>query len=300
MRALLLLLLLATVSPSWGSEASISPSDVFIQAQIIEREAELIKQHLGVTQQPPALQIKIPLQPRHVWQTSYFILTKINVFRRQQGLPVNTANSVEPVLELDPAMVYEQTQRILTEIRILKTRLGIKGQVAQPEPVSGKRPIDVFNKLNVISAQWDALNGEEISPSYVFAEVLRIFADINTILQTQRIEDPTYPPGKQQHAQTQDSLNAAYELVQEVQRLQRDAGIKQTDLSVFRRPDEAQSADVFNMVGMGLAELQTIKAYLGLSQALTPPAGFYRDKTPADVHQLLRWVTYKLRLVRSL
>lgn len=292
-------LALAT-APGLAGEISISPSDVYAQARQIEKEVNLLKRHLGFSEEKPAPPVTAELKPRHVWQKSYFILAKINLFRSRNGLPVNTANSLEPVLDLDPALVYEQTQRILTEIRILKTRLGIGGRVSPLEPESGKRPIDVFNRLNYISHQWDVLNGQEIEPSYVFAEVMRIYQDVEAIMRALHLEDLSYPPAKQPEVGPADSLEAAYTMVLEMQRLQRGAGIPRTDLSVFRGESRALPSDVLNMVGMGLAELQTLKAHLDLSGELTPPAGSYRDKTPADVHQLLRWVIRKLRLIRVL
>ncbi len=299
MKHLFILLALMAWGPISGGELSIGPSDVYAQALQIEKEVNLLKRHQGIKEEKPATEIKAELQPRHVWQKSYSILTKINIFRRRNRLPVITANSLEPVANLDPALVYEQTQRILTEIHILKTRLGILGQVEATTPEAGKRPIDVFNKLNYISQQWDVLNGEEIDPSYVFAEVMRIDEDLNTIFRSLHLEDTTFPPSKTD-VQPSDSLEAAHAMVLEIQRLQRRTGIPRTDLSVFLRQGRVLPSDVFNMVGMGLAELQTLKAHLGLRGELTPPAGVYRDTSPADVHQMLRWVTRKLQLIRSL
>lgn len=282
------------------SQAEINPSDVYAQVVQIEKEIIMLKKHFGITQEKPAPPIIADLKPRHVWQKSYFILAKINLFRRKHHLPVLTINTLEPLLNLAPALVYEQALRILTEIQILKTRLNITQRISPMEKFSGKQPIDVFNKLNWISYQWDVLNGKNIDPSYVFAEVMRIYQDINSILSANYIEDTSFPPEKQLAMQPVDSLQAAFVLMEEVQRLQRNKGIPRTDFSVFRKHEQVLKSDVFNMVGMVLAELQTIKAWTGLSHVLTPPANSYQGKTPADVHQLLGWAVHKMKLIKTL
>ncbi len=48
---------------------------------------------------------------------------------------------------------------------------------------------------------------------------------------------------------------------------------------------------------MIIAELQTIKAYIGLKHYITPVATTYRDKTPAHVEQLMSWNLRKVSLI---
>jgi len=282
------------------SRADIDSSDVYAQALQIEKEINILKKHFNIKEEKPAPPIIAALKPRHVWGKSYFIAAKINLFRRKHRLPVSTVNVLEPVLNMNIALVYEQTQRILTEIQILKTRLNISQRITPVEKFTGKQPIDIYNKLNWVSYQWDVLNGKNIDLSYVFAEVMRIYEDINTILRAKHIEDTSFPPEKIPTMQAVDSLQAAFELMAEVQRIQRNMGIPRTDFSVFRKREQVLKSDVFNMVGMVLAELQTIKAWMDLNRVLTPPANSYQGKSSADVHQLLGWAIYKMQLIKTL
>jgi len=282
------------------SHADIDSSDVYAQAVQIEKEINILKKHFGIKEEKPAPPILADLKPRHVWEKSYFIAAKINLFRRKHRLPVSTVNVLEPVLNMNIALVYEQTQRILTEIKILKTRLSIRQRITPLEKFTGKQPIDVYNKLNWVSYQWDVLNGQNVDPSYVFAEVMRIYEDINSILRAKHVEDTSFPPEKISTMQPVDSLQAAFELMAEVQRIQRNMGIPRTDFSVFHTREQVLKSDVFNMSGMVLAELQTIKAWMDLNRVLTPPANSYQGKTSADVHQLLGWAIHKLQLIKTL
>ncbi|MBF0370288.1 MAG: hypothetical protein HQL52_12615 [Magnetococcales bacterium] len=281
--------------------AEISTSEVYFQAQRIVREIKLLHEHFHIPVQLTRPEpFKAALHPRQVWQKSYFILVKLNVFRAKNALPAIPPSAMEPVLHLDPALVYEQTQRVLTEIAIIKKRLDIEGSIEEPTLVIGKRPIDAFNKLHEASLAMEVLNEEVISPSHVFAEVMRIFEDVSTVLARLNLEDTSFPPAKLAAVKPKKSLIATFDLMQEIQRLQRDLGIPRTDFSAFHKKSGVAPDDVFNMVGMSLAELQTIKASLELTRTITPPARIHEAKTPAEVHQLLQWIIRKLRLIQQL
>jgi hypothetical protein len=278
----------------------ITPSEVYSQVMQIDKEVELLKKHFGIHQEKKADIYRGSLRPRHVWEKSYLVQVKINVLRKKFGLPRNQPNSIEPELNLSPGLVFEQSQRLLAELHVFKKRLGITTQVSAPQQFKGKQPIDVFNRLHHISYQLDVLNREEINPDYVFAEVMRIYEDVAMLLKTMQIRDRTYPPGKEQGIIPADSLTATFELLGEIQRLQQSANIERTDFSIFQKKDQVLPSDVFNLVSMALAELQTIKAYRGLNHYVTPPAVTHQGKNTNDVHQLLRWATRMLFQVRQL
>ena len=297
---LILFFLVASDVATTALAAEITPADVYGQAVQIEKEITLLMEHLGVKPVPPTPVIKAEIQPRHVWQKAYLLFTQINIFRHQHGLPRITPNAIEPVLNLPPGLVYEQTQRLLTELSLIKLQLGITARVSPPARVTGKTPVDVFNKLNHISRLLDALNGEDTTPTYVFAEVMRLNEDVDTILQHHHIFDNTFPPAHDTTVTPKESLDAAFALLAEVQRLQKLAGVTRADLSAFAQTDQVRPADVLNMVGMTLAELQTVKAAMDLTYAITPPAVYHEAKSAADVAQLLRWLTQKIRLIQAL
>ncbi|MBF0444042.1 MAG: hypothetical protein HQL68_00510 [Magnetococcales bacterium] len=292
------------MSVPWStSQATVeiaTPSIVFAEVLRIEKEVELIKSHLGLTESKPAIQIFAALSPRHSWQKSYIIQLKINLFRRQRGFPFLAANNLEPVLKMEPEVVYEQTQRLLTEINMLKKRLGISKIVPKQEIVPGKKPIDVFNKLNFISMQWDIINRREISPANVYAEVKRVNEDVNIILNYLNVQDVAFPPPKKSDAKPADSFKSAFKLLAEIQRLQQLAGIARVDFHDFSKIKTVLPSDVLNMVSMAIAELQVLKAHLGLITRLTTPAEQHVEKTPAEVNQFLGYVANKLQLIRSL
>ena len=295
--AVLIFYFLVSGSSVIRAEVRIDPSVVYIEVEKIGREIDLLKKHFKISQSISFTPYEANLKPKHTWQLTYIIFSKINIFRSKINLPRIMVNSMEPVLDINPLLTFEQTQRLLAEIAILKIHLGITQYISSPGKISGKQPIDVFNQLQKISLEMDLLNKELIHPTYVFSEVMRIDTDISSILRWLKLEDTSYPPAKEENVTPKDSLDATYELMEEIYRLQRILGVGLTDFSLLRRQGKILPSDVYLMVGMCLAELQPVKARMGIS-ILTPPAESYDFKTPADVHQLIQWSTKKLQLVR--
>ncbi|MCI5221699.1 MAG: hypothetical protein D3924_03205 [Candidatus Electrothrix sp. AR4] len=285
---------------AWAELTEITPSEVYSQMMQVAKEVDLLKEYFGITQEKKAVTYRGNLHPRHVWEKSYLVLIKINVLRKKFNLPRNEPNYIEPELNLSPGLVFEQSQRLLAELNVLKKRLGIKAKITPPEKYTGKQPIDVFNKLHHISCQLDVLNKEEINANYVFAEVMRIHEDAVEMINSLQIRDMTYPPGKQAEVSPAETLASTFELLSEIQRLQKSAGIERTNFSIFKKKQGVIPSDVFNIVSMALAELQTVKAYMGLNQIVTKAAVAHERKTANEVHQLLQWTTRMLSQIRQL
>jgi hypothetical protein len=86
--------------------------------------------------------------------------------------------------------------------------------------------------------------------------------------------------------------------LQKIKQLQIVSGIDFVDFSEFKK-NEATPSEVFSLTQMIIAEIQTIKAYLGI-KTITPGAEKYQEKTPIEVNQLMSWSLRKLNLINSL
>lgn len=279
--------------------SAVTPSDVYAQVNQIVKEVHTIKKHLGINKKALYFELKTQLKPRHAWQKTYEIMVKINILRSTHKLPIIQPTAMEPVLNVDPMLTFEQTQRILQELRLLKFRLGITQTITPAKSYQGKTPMDVFNLLNLVSHELDIINGNEFTPSYVFAEAMRIYDEINIILHALGIDDTTFPPFKGQNLKPRNAFNTAIKLLEQIKHLHSRVGIETIDFYVFRKED-INPGDVFGITEMILAELQVLKAYLGLRHELTPQAKYYENKTPSDVEQVLGWSLRKLYLIKSL
>ena len=296
-----LALLLGIANANIGCYAAeITPSDVYAQALRIEQETLELQRQLGITDPPEMTKpIKTELFPRHVWAKTYMVLTKITLFREQKKLPAVRPVAVEPVLNLTPFYSWAQCLRILNEIKIVEQAIGISIATPPTVPVvTGKRTVDVFNKINQISALWSVLVGGQITPPYVYAEAMRLHDDVAALLQAQDVMDSALPPVKLENATPADSLEAGFDVLREIQRLQLQAGLETINLDEFHivRQD-TRPQDVFNIIGLLLAELQMLKAKLGLRHIATPIAQYYEGKKPADVTLVLGYIANKLHLL---
>ena len=276
-----------------------TPSDVYTEALKIEQEIEIIRQHLKAPKTRIPERLDVQLKPRNAWQKTYEIFVKINILREKNGLPRIEETNLAPVKSMDPGLVHEQVKRILTELDIFKTRVEIRKQIKAVAQQHDKTPSDVYHLLDTISSQLDSINGKSFTPSFVFAQNMRILDDLNTIIAKLNINDRVEPPSRINDATPTGSFKIALEVMVEVQRLQTMAGIETIEYSALKKTN-ITAGDMFTVTGMIISGLQPIKAYLTLNHQVTPPATIYKDKRPADVSQTLGWALRKIKLIRNL
>lgn len=279
---------------------TITPSEVYAQARLIFDETHFLLKYYDIKHDHGGIisrtAIKTQLKPRNVWQITYEIAIKINILRTAHKLPTIEPVNVAPVLNLNPDLVYEQTQRILTEIKIFKHRMGIKNIKQKAKKYINKTSVDVFNLLREISASFDELNKAGFTPSYVFGETMRVYDDLTRILAHLKIKDNTIPTFRNDKATPNDAFKVSMNILAKIKKIQFSMGIEGVDFSVFKQ-DKITPSDVFTMNQMIIAELQTIKAYIGLKDYITPAATTYAGKTPVDVEQLMSWNLRKISLI---
>ena len=297
--ALLSLLLLPLLLGDASAQAgAVTPSDVYAQAVRIGAEVESLKRHFNIAGKARVRPVSGDLKPPHVWAKTYVILLKLGTLRRKHGLAYIEPVNVEPLLDMSPNQPWDMTQRILGELAILKHTLDISGRPPAAVRVSGKRPIDSYNKLRQISGELELLAGAT-TPSDVYSAAKRLDEDVNAVLRHQGLLDEAVPPPRSANPQPRDSLQAVFTLLAEIERLQRAHGLTTTDFKGFETGAETAPSDVHEMAELALAELQRFKARLGMAHAISVPGTYEENKTPADVVQLLGYVTAKLRAIAS-
>jgi len=273
-------------------EKSITPSKVYQKVMKLHEEVHLIKHYFGIEKEPELVEIKTKLLPRHVWQRTYELFVKINILREKYNLSIIEPVNMEPTLNLTSVFTYEQVLRLLQEVKILKLRLGISKESDAITPYHNKTSTDVYNLLNIISRDFDLINGKEFTPSYVFSEALRIYEDFQVIFNKLKLEDQTTPPLKDKNARVEDSYRMALELLGTIKEVEVKMGLESIDFDAFKR-NNITSSDVFEITQAILAQLQMIKAHIGLIHAITRGAQKQRDKSSADVAQMLGWLLKK-------
>jgi hypothetical protein len=263
----------------------------------IEHEIAALQRHFGSKAVArPRLQ-QADWQPRHIWHKAYGVQIQINIFRRQHGLFGIAPVALEPGVRVTAPAILGQLHRALTELRILCMLLKVETTPAPPRPPVAVELDEIQQHLTEVSNALDALNGEAISSSYVYAEAMRLESDLVLILSHLGIDDRAVPPPALAQASSNDLLRAAYDFMLEIQRLQQRLGLSTTDFSALAQGQEAQPEDTFNMLILCLAEIQPLKMRLGLAEAISPPAVYRPGKTPVQVTQLLGYMVNQMRLI---
>ena len=282
---------------------NITSNQVYTQTMRIADEIHFLLKSYGIKHDHNKaikdLKSGTTLKPRNVWQKTYEIMIKINILRVSYGLPMIEPVNIAPSLSMNHDLVYEQVQRILTEIEIFKFRVGIKSKEFKIKKYTNKTISDVYYLLNNISIALDELNKTEFTPSYVFGESIRVYDDLSMILQHLNIKDNTIPSIRNDQATPSDTFTVAMIILNKISIIQSSVGISSVDFSFFRKANPNPS-DVFTMVQMIISELQTIKSFIGLDTQITPAATQYLNKTPSDVDQLINWNLRKLELIDAL
>ncbi len=302
-----LMFVFMTPFSAYAAQGGNEPSDTLITANQVYAEVERIESDvlsiMKSRKHPSTAKIKtiaVHFKPRHVWQKTYEVLVKINIFRRAENYPTISVSALEPTKVLHPKMVFDQSQRILTELNLIKVRLNILPSSPTPpaRKITGKTSNDVYALLDKVSNDLDSLIGYGFTPSNVFSQAIRLNNDVELILQTLDVTDDSVPPLKHKNSQPADAYQAAMGLLQTVNRLQRFLSIDVSDFSSLKK-GTIRPADVFELIGLINAELQPIKFALSLPYARTPASKHYEAKTPADVEQLIGWINNRLKQVHS-
>jgi hypothetical protein len=287
---------------SLSTAKEITPNEVYAEVMQITDEIHEILKYFDVEHDHEGIikrnELNLKLEPRNVWQKSYEVMVKINILRDRHNMPIVEPVNIAPLKNLNPDLVYEQTQRILAELHIFKTRVGIADHEHKKYSFKSKTPLDVYNAIGHVSASFDELNGGGVTPSFVFGENMRVYDDITMIIEHLDIEDKTIPAKKNISATPTDTFEVGMKTLEKIKQLQISVGINFVDFSDFQK-EESTPSEVFGITQMIIAELQTLKAYLGIS-TITPAAKQYDNKTPSEVHQLMSWNLRKLELIKSL
>ena len=294
---LMLLFLVFTLSAK-----NLTVNDVYAKTEIIEQHLHFLLKYYNVKHnhlEKKHIIISSKLKPRNSWQKAYELLVKINRLRLSHELLRIEPIGMEPVENLTIGMLYGMVDRVLTEIIIFEHRKGLIPPTFKLHKGTNKNLLDIYNILSLLSLAFDELNGSTISSAYIYAETMRIYDDLTIILNHLHISDNTIPNRRLKDATIKDATNSSFKLLTNIIRLHRIVGISSIQCTEFNKVTP-EARDLYNIVGLIVAELQPLKAHLGLTKNITPSALSYENKTPADIEQLMSWNFRKLELIKSL
>ncbi|HIG30365.1 MAG TPA: hypothetical protein EYQ50_22225 [Verrucomicrobiales bacterium] len=284
----------------FGEEASLIPrpdpstettaSHSYQISEDIIAEIKLLRQASGATGVPREPGVQVKKVPFHVYAKYLEIMEKIRRTRDRMNLSEIQALSM-PTKAILPKDIQDMGQRILHELREIKTELKVTATIAPAPLPEGKSPSNVYENLGRASYLLDGIAGET-DPNDVFRNVRYVLRELTLIAnQTNiplNIEPPLMQPGKRPHDVTLEGFKNLYKLVKV------ESKLGMTGFGVPHFPSgHITPSDALDTTNMLLAELVRIKVHLHILapwEFLPVPEG----KQPSDVLVLMRQVGLSL------
>ncbi len=278
-------LLLLSLSANAVLIAEKTPSDVYIQVQLLSQDVHALRNKNHILSPWPTVIPEQGRAPRHVFQKTLEILDKINRYR------INIAHSGAitvprfPGRDITPNEVYSVVIRLRQELALL---VGENNQ----ERLNNKRifnnknitPNEVYAALSEISIALDeSLGIRGITPSEVYIrseQVLQLAIFLrNSQHLSMDVKQPERPGGRlPNHA-----LQYVNHLLMQINKAEKNLWMKPIEVPALPRR-VIFPGDVYDAMGLALAELQRIQFRLGLERSFPIPA-IAQSKTPDDVIQ---------------
>lgn len=275
------LAVLTVVSSPYAQERTrVTPSHVFQATQDLISEIRLLRDAMGIVDYPPEAEPQEDRAPVHVYGKSLEVQEKIVRAQRRLGMAPGKVGQI-PVKEIVPKDVLGSVQTAIREIHRIKAQLVIEDKITPAAFEGGKTPSFVYKSLGDASFLLDGLVGRSISPSDVFTRVQHIHDELELIAAKLKVALELNPPAvegrKRPREVAQQVLRATFKTINLETRLGMDAsGVP--SLSLVR----VTPAEVYEAVGILLAEMVRIKAHLGITLPRDErPAA--RNKRPTDV-----------------
>ncbi len=273
-----------------------SSNDVYAQVVMLKTKVEALRQLNHVGQAWPQVPIQENKAPRHVLQKTFEVLEKLGRLREIKLMGPITIPSY-PARKITPDEVYDRVVRLNDEVALILDYLYISESTSNAAAVVlkkadsrvkyfAKTPNDVYRLLWEISLSLDPVLGiRGFGPNDVYAQSLRVLAEITFIRQSQLLPMNIARPKRTQGKHPNHALQATYALLEKMAKAEANLWIEPV------RPPEIPRrvivpAEVYDALQVVLAECQRIKFRLGLERAFdTPPVK--PGKTPDDIIQNL-------------
>ncbi len=268
-----------------------TPEETFYKIRTLAALTLALQEISGKPVSLPNVKVEGGKAPRHEYQKSLEVLSKINRYRQIHKLgPV--AVPPYPSRQITANEVYEMVQRLIAEMRVL-----VGNEVFQQAQTYADRHVPIpghftraqnYELLWRISKAFDPLLGVRgFTPSDVYGQTLVVLDAIRFLRTTQNIPGMPPKPPRPQNKHPNHALKEAATLISIINQAERNLWMDPVEI-----PDIPKRVitptEVYDQMQTIIAELQRIKYRLGVERDLIDPPK-QSGKTPDDVVQNLRW-----------
>ncbi|MCK5877645.1 MAG: hypothetical protein KAG43_08415 [Candidatus Marithrix sp.] len=249
-----------------------TPSDVYQVSENIISEIGILREAIGVDDEPNEPEAQRGKTPIHVYGKGLELLEKISKAQRKLGMTPAEVGEI-PLRDITPSDVFELVSAILLQLQNMKEQLVISDKIEEAKLVGAKMPSDVYENLWLASYMLDGLV-PPIKPKDVYRNIQYLHGEMRLIATKLDISldlDPPEITGRKRLKNIgQQALFALYKISELEKRIAMIAASVPEVILVRIR-----SSDIYDLTNMLMAEMVRIKVHLKISlprgEQPTPP-----------------------------
>ncbi|MCP4255141.1 MAG: hypothetical protein GY775_17390 [Candidatus Scalindua sp.] len=270
-----------------------TPDHVFAVSEHNIAELKKYKNYRGIKTPVRDIPSQSGMQPKHVYQKALECLSKISRLRMQLGLGRIVVPEY-PLRRITPTEVYELAVRLDTEMEVVYEDSGLDCTPVHLDielrEYSHKAPTDVFTNMWSYSFMLDTIIGSEgYTPSDVYLQASRVRKEIKLIASHLSKDIEVNLTTVKFNRKPSDVIVMAREVRSLLNEAKKHAGIFESRVVYGEENLEKRQIspdDVFNEVGLILAEIIELKLHLGITE-VSVRSSSENGKTPSDVYRQL-------------
>ncbi len=243
-----------------ADDGKITSSHVYQATENIISEIEVLREAIGVDDEPNEPEAQRGKSPIHVYGKGLELLEKISKAQRKLGMTPADVGEI-PLRDIEPSDVFELVSTILSQLRNMKEQLVISDKIEEAKFVGAKMPSDVYENLWLASYMLDGLippiNPEDVyrNIQYIHAEMRLIATKLDVSLD---LEPPEIKGRKRLKNIGQQALFALYKVSELEKRLPGMPAASVPEVILVR----IRSSDIYDLTNMLIAEMVRIKVNL--------------------------------------
>jgi hypothetical protein len=247
-------------------------SHVYQVTENIILEIEILREAIGVDDEPNEPEAQRGKAPIHVYGKGLELLEKISKAQRKLGMTPAEVGEI-PLRDVKPADVFELVSATLLQLQNMKEQLVISDKIEEAKFVGAKMSSDVYENLWLASYMLDGLV-PPIKPEDVYRNIEYLHGEMRLIATkldvSLDLEPPEVTGRKRLKNIGQQALFALYKISELEKRIGMTAA-SVPEITLVR----IRSSDIYDLTNMLMAEMVRIKVHLKINlprgEQATPP-----------------------------
>ncbi len=286
---------------AWAEESKTTPDQVYSVMDLSEQILQTLLQAKGIEPEQDLRLMEFNLSPIHAYQMAVAVIDLLIDYEKELGLRpmpnvVATPMDYTPAdVKFLADMILAELQRVLSSLSVADFNQYPSRFTAKTPTDVFDISLSLFVKIGILADR------ERITPSQVYPQMVRAAADVRSILahidpaRRYRIDAPVSPGG----LTPADVFAECLKIRADINDLKEKMGLSVLTIPNIETDQKLHPADVFIQTQIIIAELNLLKMATGTISA-TPLAVPVSKKSPSDAHQQAGMVRYLLKQILSL